>query len=222
MICWITGKRGNWQRPTALTKSYNLGVPVKQAGMKICLWMRASFRICSRSIRKSAVESSRKLGTIDNELTRFRYDVMLRVFPRSAAREENRRPSLSVQKADIHGRMCGTVSDPSNLETRIEKLETAPDFVSAILRALAFVDNCWGSTNGRFLPRFTIKPTGFRLKGAMVEHRGMLNHLYAKIHDFRINRGQRHCPECVALLRYIGLAVFLGPGDRGKVVIYPE
>ncbi|MDT2264301.1 AMP-binding protein [Paenibacillus larvae] len=32
---------------------------------------------------------------------------------------------------------------------------------------------------------YTSGSTG-RPKGAMVEHRGMLNHLYAKIHDFRI------------------------------------
>ncbi|MDT2247669.1 hypothetical protein P7H16_13095 [Paenibacillus larvae] len=53
-------------------------------------------------------ESSRKLGTIDNELTRFRYDVMLRV-NKKHAREEIGVLHYLCKRADIHGRMCGTV-----------------------------------------------------------------------------------------------------------------
>ncbi|MDT2293599.1 hypothetical protein P7H15_13155 [Paenibacillus larvae] len=76
-------------------------------------------------------ESSRKLGTIDNELTRFRYDVMLRV-NKKHAREENRRPSLSVQKGRYtwkNVRYCASCKDLEHLsETRgIEKLGTVGD-----------------------------------------------------------------------------------------------
>ncbi|MDT2276506.1 hypothetical protein P7H20_19090 [Paenibacillus larvae] len=48
-------------------------------------------------------ESSRKLGTIDSELTRFRYDVMLRV-NKKHAREENPASFIICPRTDIHGK----------------------------------------------------------------------------------------------------------------------
>ncbi|MDT2276525.1 hypothetical protein P7H20_19185 [Paenibacillus larvae] len=102
-------KRGNWQYRRRPTKRPNPGVPVKTSWDEDLFVDESFFQdLCSRSIRKSAVKKYRKLGTIDNELTRFRYDVMLRV-NKKHAREENRRPSLFSKRADIHGRMCGTV-----------------------------------------------------------------------------------------------------------------
>ncbi|MDT2305310.1 hypothetical protein P7H21_17035 [Paenibacillus larvae] len=116
--------QGPTKRPTRVFRS-------KQAGMKICLWMRASFQDLQQKYPEiCGWESSRKLGTIDNELTRFRYDVMLRV-NKKHAREENRRPSLSVQSRYTwkNVRYCASCKDLEHLlETRgIEKGGTVVD-----------------------------------------------------------------------------------------------
>ncbi|MDT2237002.1 AMP-binding protein [Paenibacillus larvae] len=68
---------------------------------------------------------------------------------------------------------------------------------------------------------YTSGSTG-RPKGAMVEHRGMLNHLYAKIHDFRITgdsviaQNASHCFD-ISVWQFSR-----GPGDRGQGGNLPE
>ncbi|MDT2194479.1 hypothetical protein [Paenibacillus larvae] len=111
-------KKGELAESTAAYKEANPGVPVKTSWMKICLWMRASSSgPGSRSIRKSAVGKAAGSCTIDNELTRFRYDVML-IWNKKHAREENRRPSLSVQKGRYtwkNVRYCASCKDLEHL-----------------------------------------------------------------------------------------------------------
>ena len=54
-----------------------------------------------------------------------------------------------------------------------------------------------------------------RPKGAMVTHRGMLNHLAAKAHDLRPRSAGRRRADGVAVLRHLGLAVLVALWSAG-------
>ncbi|MEV3124052.1 amino acid adenylation domain-containing protein [Paenibacillus larvae] len=218
-------KKGELAESTAAYKEANPGVPVKTSWDEDLFVDESFFQDLQQKYPEiCGWESSRKLGTIDNELTRFRYDVMLRV-NKKHAREENRRPSLSVQKGRYtwkNVRYCASCKDLEHLlETRgIEKLGTVVD-QSAI--AAMPVDNPPGVNKPEDLCYviYTSGSTG-RPKGAMVEHRGMLNHLYAKIHDFRITgdsviaQNASHCFD-ISVWQFFSALV-----TGGKVVIYPN
>ena len=60
---------------------------------------------------------------------------------------------------------------------------------------------------------FTSGSTG-EPKGAMCEHDGMVNHLYAKIEDLGIGPGRRRRPERPPMLRHLAVATGLGPARR--------
>ncbi|MEV2395949.1 amino acid adenylation domain-containing protein [Paenibacillus larvae] len=218
-------KKGELAESTAAYKEANPGVPVKTSWDEDLFVDESFFQDLQQKYPEiCGWESSRKLGTIDNELTRFRYDVMLRV-NKKHAREENRRPSLSVQKGRYtwkNVRYCASCKDLEHLlETRgIEKLGTVVD-QSAIAAMPA--DNPPGVNKPEDLCYviYTSGSTG-RPKGAMVEHRGMLNHLYAKIHDFRITgdsviaQNASHCFD-ISVWQFFSALV-----TGGKVVIYPN
>ncbi|MDT2194459.1 hypothetical protein [Paenibacillus larvae] len=90
MICWITGKKGELAESTAAYKEANPGVPVKTSWDEDLFVDESFFQDLQAEVSGNLrLESSRKLGTIDNELTRFRYDVMLRVNKKHARGRES-------------------------------------------------------------------------------------------------------------------------------------
>ncbi|MGB8192824.1 MAG: amino acid adenylation domain-containing protein, partial [Chitinophagaceae bacterium] len=135
------------------------------------------------------IEITRKIGSIQNELTRFRYDVLVcidktkgksrgaetaftadmfairkRIFPlvlQSIQHEANGREKL-------FNKFSATLSDSASIEAMPA---TAVD-VDIRPEDLAYIIYTSGSTG---VP-----------KGAMIEHAGMVNHLYAKVNDIDI------------------------------------
>ncbi|GAA0894239.1 hypothetical protein GCM10009122_39190 [Fulvivirga kasyanovii] len=135
-------------------------------------------------------ESTGKLGKIDNELTRYRYDVLLRVNKKkkpkaartntpdnrllglpqftSRAIDGNRREQV-LEMLSFFNACLGEVVD----RTGLQLFETDDQYQRPQAQDLAYIIYTSGSTG---------KP-----KGVMVEHIGMLNHLYAKINDLNIS-----------------------------------
>ncbi|MDT2285149.1 hypothetical protein P7H17_02150 [Paenibacillus larvae] len=91
---------------TAAYKEANPGVPVKNKLMKlkICLWMRASFRICEKRPEICGWGKQPEAGYHRQRADRFRYDVMLRVNKKHARKRIGVLHYL-CKRADIHGRM---------------------------------------------------------------------------------------------------------------------
>jgi amino acid adenylation domain-containing protein len=132
------------------------------------------------------IEISDKLGRIKNELTRFRYDVVIRVDKRG--RNEEKTPSFPQRRqlmrkdwerddngADLilpeaQGPAAATLTDG-------EEMEHYPDGDLCLPFAgenIAYIIYTSGSTG---------KP-----KGAIIEHQGMMNHIFSKIEDLKIGR----------------------------------
>ncbi len=104
------------------------------------------------------VTISDKIYTIENELTKFRYDVLIRVDKtnRHAVRKNNKHKNQqdlrALEKFGTH------------------RLDYSPVKVNP--NSLAYVIFTSGSTG--------------RPKGVMIEHRGMVNHIHAKIKELQI------------------------------------
>lgn len=128
-----------------------------------------------------------KLGSIKNELTKFRYDVLLKIDKKQVQQKKTQRVKslytledirnvkvsqdqeinfeLSNKKwLDILGGVLDCTTVRNNRKEDLENINTSSD--------LAYVIYTSGSTG---------KP-----KGAMVEHAGMMNHIYAKIADLQL------------------------------------
>ncbi|MEM9292993.1 MAG: amino acid adenylation domain-containing protein [Acidobacteriota bacterium] len=98
--------------------------------------------------------------------------------------------------------------------------EQLPESVPARLPTEALSGPTSGPTSLAYVI-FTSGSTG-RPKGAMVEHRGMINHLWAKIRDLKLGAGDRvaqNASQCFDISVWQMLApLVLG----GSVVIYPD
>jgi amino acid adenylation domain-containing protein len=102
----------------------------------------------------SAVEVSSKIFTISNELTKYRFDVMLQIDKTNRSSNANLRKKYRFDNRDL-----------SSITTTDTTWRFNPDDA-------AYVIYTSGSTGDP--------------KGAVIEHKGMLNHLYAKIEDLSI------------------------------------
>ncbi|MFB6367876.1 amino acid adenylation domain-containing protein, partial [Paenibacillus elgii] len=180
-------------------------------------------------------ESSRKLGVLDNELTKYRYDVVLKVDKKRSrphARLGHRNHSGHSQKGrytwqDAWG-MCAPAGEAlREPEAAEESGEAAGQAGAGSVSDLAAILAMPGSNPpGTGKPEdlsyviYTSGSTG-KPKGAMVEQRGMLNHLYAKIHDFGITEASviaqnaSHCFDISVWQMFSALVT------GGRVVIYP-
>ncbi|MGE5340958.1 MAG: amino acid adenylation domain-containing protein [Candidatus Omnitrophota bacterium] len=101
-----------------------------------------------------AVTFSDKIFTVENELTKFRYDTLIRVDKTIEG------PKTGVKHKHQHG-----LPD-------MEKLGPPQPVSRADFNSPAYVIYTSGSTGAP--------------KGAIVEHRGMMNHMWSKIRDFQI------------------------------------
>jgi amino acid adenylation domain-containing protein/non-ribosomal peptide synthase protein (TIGR01720 family) len=131
-----------------------------------------------------AVDITSKTGVIENELTKFRYDVMLKINKRTARmpkKKQNikkrylfedlvRQPVTAMHisspsiELDNYGIITGRAA-LAGYDVRNRQYRSAP------------ADTCYII--------YTSGTTG-RPKGAMVHHAGMLNHLFAKINELSV------------------------------------
>ncbi|MBD8496925.1 non-ribosomal peptide synthetase [Paenibacillus arenosi] len=193
-------------------------------------------------------ESSRKRGMIDNELTRFRYDVLLKIDKKQNRREEvvNSDQLLGDGKGrytwkEVHQLAVGTGEVDTRNDTH-EGIEpytsnTSKNHSGALLVEAAARGTVTDVSTMTAMPKhnppsinkpddlsyviYTSGSTG-RPKGAMVEHRGMINHLYAKQNDFAVSdtsiiaQNASHCFDISVWQMFLGLVL------GGSVVIYPN
>ncbi len=126
----------------------------------------------------SRVEFSEKIYTVENELTKFRYDVLIHV-ERNLAKEEQKENPCLVMVTDVQpGKPKNKYQHDARVFEklgRIENLELTETLGGP--GALAYVIYTSGSTG---MP-----------KGAMVEHAGMMNHMQAKIRDLGITENSK-------------------------------
>ncbi|MCP4148521.1 MAG: AMP-binding protein [bacterium] len=110
----------------------------------------------------SSIEFSDKIHTIENELTKFRYDSLIRVAekPNESSSVENRKKYRYQQ--DLRA------LEPYDKGEKLPDLQLDP-------HNLAYINYTSGTTG--------------RPKGVTIHHQGMINHLYAKINDLGLTSG---------------------------------
>jgi amino acid adenylation domain-containing protein/non-ribosomal peptide synthase protein (TIGR01720 family) len=138
------------------------------------------------------IEISDKLGKIENELTKFRYDVLLKIDKKcrkgneSKPASKNRYFSKDIRGYHLRGEPNLTGNIPEAEMRKVNKIGSVCDItdidgyptgsVTLINKPsdLSYVIYTSGSTGNP--------------KGVMVEHAGMINHIYAKIADLEISK----------------------------------
>lgn len=161
-----------------------------------------------------------KLGSIENELTKFRYDVMLKINKKQVKKKQRPNKKTLYTCEDIR-------------ETKINinpdfKLRTTGNFSSllgGVFDCTSYVDYSGLNLENINSPAdlcyviYTSGSTG-KPKGAMVEHLGMMNHINAKIadlqitHDSIIAQNASHCFDISVWQFFAALA------KGGRTVIY--
>ncbi|MGB5980470.1 MAG: amino acid adenylation domain-containing protein [Cyclobacteriaceae bacterium] len=127
-------------------------------------------------------EATSKNGKIDNELTRYRFDVVLKINKKAVRKTINPK----AKRRHVIGAIANSFELPDNLITPNNAV------LNSGLLGYAHIAN-YSDTNPRLTASlddlayiiYTSGTTG-KPKGAMVHHKGMLNHLYAKINDLGI------------------------------------
>lgn len=138
----------------------------------------------------AGVEFSGKIHSIENELTRFRYDVVMKV----------RKTGLSP------------VTRPKHRNTYD---------LSAIIHSDTGSDTNLSTPSGLAYIIFTSGSTG-EPKAAMVEHIGMLNHIYAKINSLGLDQSAviaQNAPQSFDISIWQMFTALL---SGGTTVIYPK
>ncbi|CAN5484028.1 hypothetical protein BH09BAC3_BH09BAC3_34000 [soil metagenome] len=137
-----------------------------------------------------SVIHSEKIHTIANELTRFRYDTIIKVDKTKSNILSINRPRRKFQYD----------------WTDVTVLAEQSSIPYSLQDSLAYVIYTSGSTGAP--------------KGAMIEHGGMLNHLFAKVHDLNLEQScvmaqtASHCFDISVWQFFAPLVV------GGKVIIY--
>lgn len=178
-------------------------------------------------------EMSNKLGDIENELTKYRYDVVIYVdkakkdsISNSFATKKqykltsSNRQNLSREdfdKKDLNSNLSTWNNDISSFE--YDKFNVIDRNRLFNYSDVPLVQNNSGEDMAYII--FTSGSTG-KPKGAIVKRKGMLNHLYAKINDFELNEDTRivqnasHCFDISVWQMMAGLIV------GGKVYVYSD
>ena len=135
------------------------------------------------------VEHSDKVGTIENELTKFRYDTIIHV-----DKPKQSKP-VTPSKLQLD---CSHLPKADGLEHL--------DFSKG--DGLAYVIYTSGSTGNP--------------KGVMVEHQGMMNHLYSKIETFGIDENSKILQNANATFDISVWQFFAALLTGGTTVVYPK
>ncbi|MFJ7187066.1 condensation domain-containing protein [Lysinibacillus xylanilyticus] len=139
-----------------------------------------------------ACERSEKLGKTKNELNEFRYDVVLKI-DKSKAKNKNQVNSQTYK-------MTFDISDIKKMSNSITvpTMDMPTDYINEKHSKFSITDKSdikkYPTNNLEIINEFsdlsyviyTSGTTG-KPKGAMVEHRGMINHINAKISDFYLS-----------------------------------
>jgi amino acid adenylation domain-containing protein len=141
-------------------------------------------------------EYSRKLGTIENELTRYRFDVMIKIDKKKANKDtDNPLPAMTTGKGRYTARdieMQPAVPFPgANIPRTDIDMKDAPAPAGDVLAGSCIQryskENLLPVNKPLDLSYviYTSGTTGTP-KGVMIHHQGMLNHIEAKINDLAI------------------------------------
>jgi amino acid adenylation domain-containing protein len=125
------------------------------------------------------VASSAKTGVIANELTKYRYDVLIRINKSAATRSNSKQAKKRYTNEDIGV----AVGEPLPQGKHISFATTAGIKELALLAAKDLPARSKPDDVAYII--YTSGTTG-KPKGAMIHHAGMLNHLFAKINDLSI------------------------------------
>jgi amino acid adenylation domain-containing protein len=109
------------------------------------------------------VQFSDKIYTIENELTKYRYDALL-TLDKSYGQSSTTIERKGKQKHKYQHRL----QELNQFESKKRDIRTGPDDLAYVI--------------------YTSGTTGVP-KGVLIHHRGMINHLYAKINDLSITPG---------------------------------
>lgn len=154
-----------------------------------------------------AYEISSKLGNIENELTQYRFDVMLKIkknIVKKNAFEERTDFNEGVGLTQMSKNYTNTIKYSKNRWTLKDIEKTYPQELGLLCTSTSnpkvgeVIDykivRQYSTKNLEIINQpsdlsyviYTSGSTG-KAKGAMIEHVGMINHLYTKIHETRLS-----------------------------------
>jgi amino acid adenylation domain-containing protein len=165
-------------------KRLNPGAPVKTDWQSDLFIGRDFFQYMQQRYPEiTCWQASNKLGTIENELINYRYDVILKIKKtvnrgvEAGYSRKNRFLEPEIKNypgQDVNTAQSFTVAEIADLNTFRDYPKEDPENLNEP-GDLSYIIYTSGSTG---IP-----------KGAMIHHLGMINHLYAKINDLAITRG---------------------------------
>ncbi|MGD2088537.1 MAG: condensation domain-containing protein [Candidatus Aminicenantes bacterium] len=140
-------------------------------------------------------ESSRKLGTIENELTRFRYDMLIKIDKKKVLNRDKKSPlqELTPRKVRYTARDIEIYShvpfpDTKPAQTDLKDAVRPMGNVLGRSHIARYSKENLPSVNKPLHLSYVIYTSGTTgsPKGVMIHHQGMLNHIEAKINDLAI------------------------------------
>lgn len=163
------------------------------------------------------IEFSNKLGSIENELTLFRYDVLIMI-DKSIAKES----TDTYKKAVLYEDLFNDHNENNSNNTMVQSITNQDiyDLTDIDLESCSYIKPI-NSINDLSYVIYTSGTTGTP-KGVMVEQKGMLNHMYGKLSDLSINENSivaQNAPYYFDISVWQMLSVLL---VGGKVFIYDE
>ena len=179
-----------------------------------------------------AWEHSRKTGHIENELSRFRYDVVLKV---NKQVKNKRKLEFSLKKnrytfRDIEAHYKTAAVGCDDIKSKYTQGEKSPAEAASIggVRDLRAIETRSKENPPRINDLadlsyviYTSGSTG-KPKGAMVEHIGMMNHLHAKITDLRLTGNSIIAQNASHTFDISVWQFFAALIPGGKTIIYPD
>jgi amino acid adenylation domain-containing protein len=164
------------------------------------------------------LEMTRKLGAIENELTRWRYDALLEIDKRAGTRPSapaKGRYDLGAiwpeRIGDVYSMPRTSMEDDVIAGLKKEMDDVAASgfsFAGTAMDDLCYVIYTSGSTGDP--------------KGVMIEHSGMMNHIYAKIGSLDINGDSVIAQNAAHTFDISVWQAFSAIVTGGKTVIYPD
>jgi amino acid adenylation domain-containing protein len=135
-------------------------------------------------------ESSKKLGVIENELTRFRYDVLITID--KTKKHSNDRESQPLIKNRYSYEDIRSYAQTTPVEDNWKNISPTgmAGSIIDINQIRSYPVSNLEPVNKPLDLSYVIYTSGTtgKPKGVMIHHQGMLNHLYAKINELAIDR----------------------------------